>query len=182
MKRWVGPLKGLGATNQSLTRVGLSFCTGGLLWCHSNDQLSTALSMSYLSRVGRGRLGERKHSVHDGPKSARLEQGSDLDQLLMIRLDYKECLFHPLVGSFFVPCRDGYRAPMRLEYTPRPLQSLAAHRVKHHIDRLDALLKAPGPVVDDLLGAQWRYEVQVARGGGGDHMGAATPKRGTLVP
>ena len=58
------------------------------------------------------------------------------------------------------------------EDAPRPLGDVAPDGVENHINIVDAVLETGGRVVDNLVRAQGTNEVDVARRGGGDDVGA----------
>src|SRR5262245_20932751 len=93
----------------------------------------------------------------------------------MVRFDDKKCLLHSLVGSCLVFRGDGDHPSAGLEYTPGSLQSLTADGVEHDIYFRKLFFKARCLVVENLLGAQTRYECKVSRGRRRNHMSTMKP-------
>ena len=93
-------------------------------------------------------------------ESARLQQISYADQLFMIQLNDKKCLLHSVVGGRLAICGDRDRPSARFEDAPGTLQSFTTDRVEDDVHSRDVILKALRLIIDDLVGAQRRYELQ----------------------
>src|SRR5262249_43439645 len=94
----------------------------------------------------------------------------------MIRLKDKKRLFHAVVRRVLTVCGDSDHPAARLEYGPGALQSVTADRIKYDIHVPDVVFKAHGPIVNDLCGAQLRYERKVACGRSSRHLRTTKPR------
>src|SRR5262245_26288588 len=93
----------------------------------------------------------------------------------MVRFDDKKRLLHSLVGSGLAFRGDGDHSSAGLEHTPGSLESFTPDGVEHDIYFGKLFFKARCLVVENLLGAQTRYECKVSRGRGRNHMHTMKP-------
>src|SRR5262245_10653363 len=96
----------------------------------------------------------------------------------MVRFDDKKRLFHSVIGSCLAVRGDRDHSSAGLEHTPGSPQGLTADGVEHDVHFRELFVKARCLVVENLFGAQTRYECKVSRGGRRNYM--RTVKSGQL--
>src|SRR5215510_15243176 len=86
-----------------------------------------------------------------------------------MRLNYKKCLLHSVVGGRLAIRGDRDHPSARFEDAPGTLQSVTADRVEDDVHSRDVALKGHCSIVNHLFGSQPCDEVKVSRGRGSRH-------------
>src|SRR5215469_9542017 len=123
----------------------------GCRWSDSHQRsnpehnLSPWVSM-YAGLVGPACLRQRKHLINYGLHRSRVDQATDLAQLLTAGLDYEVDEAH-VRSRRWVRLRwgdDRDQNAARPQHLPRPSQSLTTHQIKDDIQVLRHVLKTSG--------------------------------------
>ena len=149
----------------------------GALVRHAQDNLAPHVPFRSLF-IGLARLGKGEHRVDDRSKLSRVNECTNLDQLLPVGFDDEPDKAH--VKSLCHISRrwgtnDGDQHSSWFDHLPGALQGVATNRIKDEVDIMNHVLEARGGVIDELIGSQFAQEITIACRSGRNDICACLP-------